>query len=120
MDTTTVQAVSAMLDEFAARFGATGAHLWGELVRYTVVGAVADVFTSVIALAALAALTVWFCRLENARDASERWDPPGWGFGAILCGIGVIISGVTVLGCVGNLARAMVAPEAATLKALLP
>jgi len=116
MDQATVQTISALLDEMAARFGATGAHLWEELVRYQVVTAqgmlVLNGFLVVVGVAfGIASLYAWQ-RDEHFSDTAIA-----------MCGVSVftLLMSVIMFSDAGIAALAtLAAPEAATLKALIP
>lgn len=109
-----VENISQILDELAVRFGATGAHLWEELVRYHVTMAVAEsavcVVTAGVCIAALG-----YCKRK-----SDCWEFGGDGFAAAACllGIGAFIFVVVSVATFPHALGAIVAPEAATLKSL--
>ena len=108
------QEIGQILDEFATRFGATGAELWAELVRYEVYGAVADAVISPIVLA-LGGVTLWW-GLKKFEESNHE--------GLIVAIVGGVIA--TIIGVVATLASVWIlfvtlaAPQAATLKGLLP
>lgn len=110
--------ISQILDEIAARFGTTGARLWEQLVRYEVATAVAEaIIMPLICLAAFKAAQYLF---KQAEDADEYDTKP------FLQVVGSVFSAVFAITLVMSLvsfiyvAGALVAPEAATLKSLLP
>ena len=115
MDTTTVQTVSAVLDEFAVRFGATGAHLWEEMVRYQVASAIADVIVFPMITAIAFGVFSWARKKAGEEDYAEGWVVLSVSVG-VISGVLAIISTVAIAALIPTL----VAPEAATLKSLIP
>ena len=108
------QEIGQILDEFATRFGATGAELWAELVRYQVVGSVMQVV-----LCAIAALVAWLVSMHGWRKYKETHDDV---YGFPTC-IGATIAISTTIATFVNswhLAVTLAAPQAATLRELLP
>ena len=107
--------LSAVLDELGRRFGATGAELWAELVRYEVVGALAVAGGFLVAAAGL---TIFAWRLwEKHRNGGNYndWDVPA--------GIATAFAGFAWIGVVISVAGAIVtlaAPQAAVIRGLLP
>lgn len=102
-----LQTVSGLLDELGTRFGATGAHLWEQLVRYEVVQAVAGTVAVAGAWGVAGVLLV----VGVKKDIEELFIPAGIAF-AILSLIGVL----SLPWAIG----AMLVPEASVLNGLLP
>jgi hypothetical protein len=101
------QEIANVLDELAARFGATGAHLWEALVRYEL--AVAMTAASVTLILTI----VFFVLLRWARP---RFDDELVVLVVSSVGIALMISFIVTLYHIPT----MIAPEAAVLRGLLP
>ena len=108
------QEIGQILDEFATRFGATGAELWAELVRYEVYSAVADAVISPMMLV-LGGVTLWW-GLKKYEETSAD----GWGVAIIGGGIAFVIGIICTFVSAWTLFVTLAAPQAATLKGLLP
>jgi hypothetical protein len=101
------QEIANVLDELAARFGATGAHLWEELVRYELAVAATSAGATLV-------LTIVFFAL--LRWAWPRLDDENVVFVVASVGIVLTISFIATLCYIPT----MIAPEAAVLRGLLP
>ena len=105
------QEIGQILDEFATRFGATGAELWAELVRYEVAGAVMDVIWPLAVL--IAAYAVFrYRKIAINSDVQE--------VSAVVGSVGMVVGFAAILFGVFSLVTTLAAPQAATLKGLLP
>ena len=103
--------IQEVLDVLAARFGATGEHLWSVLVRQQLIEGWM-IFGSL--LVALVAVSVTIPLANN-----QGWDKdgPGWDVVAAICGLWFIVSFV-VFGTTGI--PHLLNPEFYALKILLP
>lgn len=108
------QEIGQVLDELSARFGTVGVELWAELVRYEI----ANVIASAVLCPLAAAISIIVCRWGFKKYAETDEEVYG---GAILLG-GIIALVLTVLTFVSlwDLTVTLAAPQAATLKGLLP
>ena len=111
------QEIGQILDEFATRFGASGAELWAELVRYEVASVIASAIISSIVL-----LTAFYTmrKLWAHSQSDEVSDEEPWVIGSVVAGIVCIIFMVITLVSSFDLVVTLAAPQAATLKGLLP
>jgi len=99
--------LAGVLDELAARFGSTGAALWESLVRHEIATAWFAV-SAVVVMVFVAALLVVVGYAKDEEDAV---------FGGFVVGIIALVVGLVA----GSYAiPALVAPEAAVIKGLLP
>lgn len=97
--------IAGILDELAARFGATGAELWNQLVAYEVAVAWYAIFAPLVII--LGGAVLW--RVGIVRDEENLFFP-----GALLTMIGAI----ALLISWSYAIPALAAPQAAALKAL--
>lgn len=105
------QQVEAVLDQLGARFGATGAELWSEVVRYTLVLNVASALVCV----GLSAAFVWGLRL--AWNRAGRFDREAVGiFGGIIGLCLIVFTAIAVVTAVATVAS----PQAAAIRSLIP
>ena len=95
--------VGLLLDELALRFGATGAHLWEQLVFHRMVDASAGMAFGML----LALVSLWGVRFSCNKN--------GWEPGVALGCFGIFIGAIVVF---SNL-PALFAPEASALLRLL-
>ncbi len=114
--------IQEVLDVLAARFGATGEHLWEVLVRQQVVEGWAAIIapTCLFWVGAIFALyTLWHYRGED-EDAERHPDscPGGWSAMAALVCFAFAVFGIFVIGITGVLQ--LINPEFYALKELLP
>jgi ABC-type cobalamin transport system permease subunit len=110
--------LSAVLDELAARFGATGAELWRELVRYEI--ATAATTPVVLAFVAIGVTVGAKKAWEMYHAAKARGSHFADSFGAWII---TAFAGLAWAGCVASLAYFVVvlsAPQAAVIRGLLP
>lgn len=127
MDTTTVvtqvvQGITQVLDELGARFGATGSHLWEQLVTYQMWEAL-----TVIWLMGIGTVIILICLPIGAKLLHSRWDEGEIGFNGmagvallIISCMGLIVVATTALTQGPELMATIKAPEAAVLRSLLP
>ena len=106
-DSTVVQTVAGILDELGARFGSTGAHLWEQLVRYTVVEA--SVGAGIVVVAFFVAAGVFVVGAAKENDDIK--------FGGLLAMVSCGVAAAIVLSWA---IPTILAPEAAVLMDLLP
>ena len=102
-----LQTVSSILDELGTRFGSTGAHLWEQLVR----SELATAWTIIVMLSGawvISGLVLLWGLKENEEDLM--------GIG----GTGFCIISLASLFIFPWAISALIAPEAAVLKGLLP
>ena len=111
------QEIGQILDEFATRFGATGAELWAELVRYEVASVIASAIISPIVL-----LTAFYTmrKLWSIADSDMVNDDEPWRVGSVVSGIVCVVFVIVTLVSAFDLITTLAAPQAATLKGLLP
>jgi len=117
-----IQSVSQVLDELGIRFGATGAHLWGELVRWEFWHALGVLGVGFIPLLVGLPVCLWCfhqehkCGIEGGSSTTQE----NYTVGIIVSGIVTIVGlAIIIVSFAGTLA-ALMAPEAAALKSLLP
>ena len=112
------QEIGQILDEFATRFGATGAELWAELVRYEVTSAIVSMIIAPVTLlvAFYAMRKLW----TMSQRSDEVFDNELWVIGSVASGIVCIVFVVVTLVSAFDLVVTLAAPQAATLKGLLP
>ena len=109
--------ISTVLDELALRFGATGAHLWGELVRYEVLDATVGLASLLflLVLAVVGAMVVFRYSppaLRGDRDVLDALK---------IVSVAAISALLFILVLWGPTAVVTIlAPEAAVLRGLLP
>lgn len=103
------QEISAILDELSARFGATGAELWSEMVRYVVT---VNIAWGIIAIAALYPVVRWFLRVYDESPDKDIVGIVGGGGLALF----LIFAGVAIVTAIATL----VSPQAATIQWILP
>jgi hypothetical protein len=112
------QEIAAILDELAARFGTTGARLWEQLVRYEVATSVAE--TLIVTLAAITLLLISKWCAKKAKQDEEYFNEEGWKVIGVLSLVVGIIVAACALGAISYAVGALIAPEAATLRGLIP
>lgn len=118
MDTTIVKTFAGVLDELSSRFGATGVHLWQEMVRYQIATVIADTVTFIIMalITAVLARWLWKRRAEEAvRDTRENYM-----IFMVICAACTVVFVILTLVSLNLMAVTLAAPEAATLKSLMP
>ena len=121
-DTTQVsqlaQGVGEVLDQLGTRFGATGAHLWEQLVRYQYT----EALTGVGVIVFLWVLLICVAVATRGKDLmTEETYPELTTWGMVRNGTWIALAVVVVVTIIStvNLVPTLLAPEAATLRSLI-
>lgn len=104
------QEILTRVDKLAEKLGVTVEYLWPQLVRLTIIEAVTCILAMAITVVIAGALWI---KAKN----TDSYNDEGWVIGA---GAASVVAAIFVIVVIGYSIPALLAPEAVTLKGLLP
>lgn len=104
------QEILSRIDKLAEKLGVTVEYLWPQLVRLTMI----EAFTCILAMAVtvVIAVALWV-KAKN----TDSYNNEGWTIGAVAASV---IAAIFIIAVIGYSIPALLAPEAVTLRNLLP